>query len=251
MTDTDGGPQFIAHRGAASCFPENSLIGIEAALRSGASHVEIDVQVSADGIPVVLHDEHLERITGQPGSVVQTDWATLSTLPAGEPGRLGAAFAYTRLITLEALATRWQDWPGATLWVEIKEESIWHFGITRVVESILAALRAIAKQFILISYDHCVLQYVRERCDAPIGWVLHDYDDASRRTADRLSPEFMICNVNKIPIEGLWSGPWQWALYEFTDPQLALQWHHLGAQFIETMAITELLQDPRLRRDQA
>jgi len=249
MTDADSRPQLIAHRGAASRFPENSLIGIDAALQAGARHIEIDVQLSADGVPVVIHDEHLERITGQSGSVLRTDWQTLSNMPAGEPGRLGEAFSNTRLTTLKALVARWKNWPGATLWVEIKEESIWRFGIEQVMKRILPTLHPIVGRFIIISYDRRILQCIRSRYGAPIGWVLHGYDEVSRGIAAQLSPEFMICNVSKITAEGLWPGPWQWALYEFTDPELALQWHHRGAQFIETMAITELLQDPRWRRD--
>ena len=51
----------LAHRGWASRYPENSRAGIEAALRAGVPSVEIDVQLSGDGVPMVIHDAGLER----------------------------------------------------------------------------------------------------------------------------------------------------------------------------------------------
>lgn len=244
MTDVARRPQLIAHRGAASRFPENSLIGIEAALRAGARHVEIDIQLSGDGVPIVLHDERLDRVTGLPGSVFDFSADALRALPSGEPERLGTAFPGSRLVTLDELVALWLAWPGATLWVEIKEESIRRFGTSRVLRAVLNALRPIAGRFVLISYDPCILEYARAAHQTPIGWVLHSYDEASRHMADRLHPNFLICNVAKVTAEGLWPGPWQWALYEFTDPEAALQWHRRGAEYIESMAAPELLRAP-------
>jgi len=245
MDDLNGRPRLIAHRGAANLFPENSLIGIEAALRAGARHVEIDIQLSRDGVPMVIHDDRLHRVTGHPGSVFDLDADELRALPCGEPGRLGSSFPGPRLVTLYELVALWLAWPNATLWVEIKEESIRRFSATRVLEEVLTALHPITGRFVLISYDPHILDHARERCNAPIGWVLHGYDDDTRLTADRLCPEFLICNVRKITAEGLWPGAWQWALYEFSDPEPALHWFLKGAQFIETMAITEFLRNPR------
>ncbi|OQY57357.1 MAG: hypothetical protein B6245_17100 [Desulfobacteraceae bacterium 4572_88] len=54
-------PLNIAHRGARSLAPENTLLAGQRALDSGADAWEIDVQLSADGVPVVIHDDTLER----------------------------------------------------------------------------------------------------------------------------------------------------------------------------------------------
>lgn len=55
-------PQIIAHRGMPRAFPENSLPGFAAALALGVDAVELDVHVTADGVPVVHHDPELGRI---------------------------------------------------------------------------------------------------------------------------------------------------------------------------------------------
>ncbi|MFS1882205.1 glycerophosphodiester phosphodiesterase, partial [Vibrio splendidus] len=52
-----------AHRGAASLAPENTLASIEQAAKVGANWVEIDTQLSADGIPMVFHDKTVNRCT--------------------------------------------------------------------------------------------------------------------------------------------------------------------------------------------
>ncbi|HWQ05891.1 MAG TPA: glycerophosphodiester phosphodiesterase [Feifaniaceae bacterium] len=54
----------IAHRGFSSRYPENSLLAFEKALSLGADGAEFDIQLTADGVPVVFHDESLLRITG-------------------------------------------------------------------------------------------------------------------------------------------------------------------------------------------
>jgi glycerophosphoryl diester phosphodiesterase len=60
----------LAHRGDWRRAPENSLAALTAALGvPGCDGVEFDVRVSADGVPVLAHDETLERVYGRPGRV--------------------------------------------------------------------------------------------------------------------------------------------------------------------------------------
>jgi glycerophosphoryl diester phosphodiesterase len=59
-----------AHRGARRQAPENTLPAFRRAVELGAEGVEFDVQLSADGVPVVIHDETLERTTDGRGRVV-------------------------------------------------------------------------------------------------------------------------------------------------------------------------------------
>lgn len=57
-------PKVIGHRGAASYAPENTLESFREAHRRGARWVEIDVKLTADGVPIVMHDSSLKRTTG-------------------------------------------------------------------------------------------------------------------------------------------------------------------------------------------
>ena len=72
-----------AHRGTSAWFPENTLAAFEAAIASGADSVELDVQLSADGVAVVIHDDTVDRTTNGSGAVAQLTAAELGALDAG------------------------------------------------------------------------------------------------------------------------------------------------------------------------
>ncbi len=77
-------PLAIAHRTAMGHAPENTLLGVRRALELGADGVEIDVQLSADGVPVLLHDQLLERTTNGAGPVGEATVEQLRALDAGQ-----------------------------------------------------------------------------------------------------------------------------------------------------------------------
>jgi glycerophosphoryl diester phosphodiesterase len=77
-------PRWIAHRGGGSLAPENTLAGIRLAARLGYRAVEFDVMLSADGTPILIHDETLERTTNGIGNVCETPDALLFALDAGD-----------------------------------------------------------------------------------------------------------------------------------------------------------------------
>ncbi len=76
-------PRAMAHRGAKAHAPENTLASLRAAADSGVGWVEFDVMLTADGVPVLFHDETLERTTGTPGRMAETSLAALRRLDAG------------------------------------------------------------------------------------------------------------------------------------------------------------------------
>ena len=73
-------PLVFAHRGGMTLGPENRLSTFDAGLKSGADGLELDVQLSADGIVVVHHDPTLERTTRGTGLVASKTAAELSRL---------------------------------------------------------------------------------------------------------------------------------------------------------------------------
>jgi glycerophosphoryl diester phosphodiesterase len=73
----------IAHRGSSSEAPENTLPAFEAAVRRGADAIELDVRVTADGAPVVLHDATLDRTTDRTGPLAALTLAELRGVDAG------------------------------------------------------------------------------------------------------------------------------------------------------------------------
>lgn len=70
-------PRVIGHRGAAAYAPENTLASFREARRRGATWVEIDVKLTADGVPIVMHDDSLKRTMGIDRLVAATPRAQL------------------------------------------------------------------------------------------------------------------------------------------------------------------------------
>lgn len=93
-------PKLIGHRGAAASAPENTLSSIRQAHREGASWVEFDVKLTADGVPILMHDDRLKRTTDGKGKVAKVSNHDLQDLDAGT--WFGAAFAGERVPSLRA-----------------------------------------------------------------------------------------------------------------------------------------------------
>ena len=76
-------PFWIAHRGAGTLAPENTLAAFERGASLGFAMFECDVQLSADGVPFLLHDLHLSRTTNGQGQAADQTWGCLQGLDAG------------------------------------------------------------------------------------------------------------------------------------------------------------------------
>lgn len=92
-------PRYIAHRGGGALAPENTLAGIRLAARLGFRAIEFDVMLSADGVPVLFHDETLERTTDGSGKLAEHTLAQLRKLDAGSKHH--PAFASESIPTLD------------------------------------------------------------------------------------------------------------------------------------------------------
>jgi len=76
-------PLVIAHRGASADAPENTLAAFALALEQAADGIELDVQLSADGWPVIIHDDTVDRTSNGSGLVSQMTVAKLQALDLG------------------------------------------------------------------------------------------------------------------------------------------------------------------------
>jgi glycerophosphoryl diester phosphodiesterase len=107
----------FGHRGAAALAPENTLAAIKEAAVAGVAGVEIDTQLTADGIPVIFHDETLDRCTNGSGKLAAHTLNELKKLDAGS--WFSPSFANEPVPTLEeALQTCCEN--GLSLNLEIK-----------------------------------------------------------------------------------------------------------------------------------
>ena len=149
--------QVIAHRGASRDCPENTLAAFDEALRQGADGIELDVQLSRDGIPVVYHDRTLVRAGGGRRRVARIDFAELAALDPG--ARVDRRFRGQHIPALEDVLARYG---GRTLLlVEIKTREgrtgrERHERLARAVARLVQE-RKLERNVWMLSFDPAVL----------------------------------------------------------------------------------------------
>ncbi|MFD0142432.1 MULTISPECIES: glycerophosphodiester phosphodiesterase [unclassified Streptomyces] len=107
----------VAHRGASSLAPENTMVAQEVGRRSGADYIENDVQLSQDGVPYLMHDATVDRTTNGSGDITTLRSAQLDRLDAGS--WFAPVFTGVRVPTLAAQLADLRS-RGGNLLLEIK-----------------------------------------------------------------------------------------------------------------------------------
>ena len=239
-------PKLVAHRGFAAKYPENSKSAFNAAIALGGTYLELDVQLTADHIPVVIHDTTLSRTGNDETNVICAEWQSLQAKTIGESERLGEAFSNEKLMALADFADLLEANPQVHAFVEIKEESVEKFGAEIVASSVMETLTRVKKQCSIISFDSFILFHLQKNYpEMAIGFVLHKYDDEHKGIAEQMQPDILICNYKKIPDEdgSLWEGNCQWFIYEVVEVDVAWKWFQRGVEYIETMEFESMMNE--------
>ncbi|MFQ5352274.1 MAG: glycerophosphodiester phosphodiesterase [Candidatus Binatia bacterium] len=121
----------LGHRGASGTHPENTLVSFRVAVEAGADGFEFDVQLSRDGVPVVIHDDVLERTTDGTGCVADRDADYLGGLDAGS--WRGDEFATARLPLLDEVLAEFSG--RCVMNLELKPDSRRQELVRSVLES--------------------------------------------------------------------------------------------------------------------
>ena len=114
--------QIIAHRGFSSVRPENTFASFEHAINSGFNLIELDVHLSKDGVPVVMHDVTVDRTSNGSGPIKSKTLDELKQLDAGSwfPKDSDMDFGIQRIPTLEEIISTFRS--KAHVFIEIKSE---------------------------------------------------------------------------------------------------------------------------------
>ena len=163
-------PKIFAHRGASAVAPENTLPAFEKALEMGADGTELDVQATADGQLVVLHDYNLERTTTGAGPLRSHTLAQLAGIDAGI--RFDTAFSGTPIPTLEQVF----DLVGDSFIVNVEIKNMdWDGG--REPEPLVRLIqrRRLYDQVIVSSFNPIALRKMRQLDPSvPLGLLYFD-----------------------------------------------------------------------------
>lgn len=161
----------IAHRGASSYAPENTLAAFDLALEMDVRHLELDVHLSSDGHVVVIHDDTLDRTTNGSGPVTSHTLAALQELDAGS--WFGAAFTGARIPTLDEVLERYKG--RAHIHTEIKGHTT---GLSHRTADLVRHHRMV-DQVTMTSFQRVRLEEIRAFApELPTGWLAGEVSEA-------------------------------------------------------------------------
>lgn len=143
-------PLIIAHRGASADAPENSLAAFGLAAEQGADGIELDVRLSADGHPVVIHDGRVDRTTNGTGRVDRLTMAELQALELAEGETIPALHT-----VFEVLG------PRLLYFIEIKDFSWRGQGIETAVADLIQAFH-LENRALVSSFNPFVVRRARQ-----------------------------------------------------------------------------------------
>ena len=115
----DHSPLIIGHRGASAVAPENTLASFRRAIEAGADGIEFDVQLSRDGVPVIIHDDTLRRTGLRPERVVDLSAEEIQTVDAGSWFSPTGEYRGEKIPTLQQLLEDFSN-NNALLYLELK-----------------------------------------------------------------------------------------------------------------------------------
>ena len=173
-----GLPMLLGHRGAMARAPENTLGAFQAALDDGAHGVELDTTLAGDSIPVVLHDDTLDRTTTVHGKPSDFDADELADVDAGS---WFAGWGVESVPRLDDALAMMPD--GAVVNVELKGPTPAWAGLEKNVVEVIS--RHTPRVKILVSSFHPaqLLEVRRIQPSVPIGVLLWPQSTLALRTA--------------------------------------------------------------------
>jgi len=236
--------RLVAHRGFQRKYPENTLLAMREAVEAGARLIETDIQLTADLQPVLYHDAHLARISGQEGVIHDLKLEETTKIAASEPFRLGEQFGDQTITSLDTFCGFLENHKAVTAFVELKEESLEKFGANNVLEAISRPLSRIREQAVLISFNVECIALAKKRGFSRLGVVLNSWEQKDSPAITDIDPEYLFTNVNLIPSEQieLESIKPLLVVYEIDDPIQASELFNLGVDLVETFDIGGMIE---------
>ena len=233
-------PRIVAHRGGGALAPENTLGAIRLGASRGFKGVEFDVMLTADALPIIIHDETLERTTNGRGSVPKMNYSELVSLDAG---------GGERIPTFEEAAQLCREL-GVWANVEIKPAQ-GHERATGLAVALLARelWRGAALQPLLSSFSVVALEAAQEAApELRRGFLVGKVPEDWQATMQRLDCAALHCNYKALTpalaqaIHGAGYGILLWTV---NDPAIARQMLDYGADCLVTDALDRIGPDFR------
>lgn len=155
---------YFAHRGLSDYAPENTMIAFEKAVQAGAKAIELDIQLTADGKIVVMHDFYLGRTNDGQGLLMEQDYEKIAGLDAGK--WFAPEFSGERIPLLEEVL---QQVPKE-IFLNIEMKKLAFDKRKDFAKKLVDLLHCYPREVLVSSFDHHLLKAVQEEDDSiPLG----------------------------------------------------------------------------------
>lgn len=163
----------VGHRGLPSRTPENTLASFNAALDAGARWIETDVDILADGTPIVIHDTTLDRTTDHSGQIYSLTKPDLAAIDAGS--WFGPQFTDERIPLLSQLITL-ANQRSLNLNLELKANEQGAERTLQQIDSVIEALEDLdgEREVIISSFSQPLLARFHQRAPQYAVGVLYE-----------------------------------------------------------------------------
>jgi glycerophosphoryl diester phosphodiesterase len=233
-------PVFIAHRGYASVYPENTLIALDAARKAGAEFVEVDIQLSADQVPVLFHDRNLERLCQQTGAIHDYTFTQLEKFNVTDEEKFSKQYTNNKITSLKIFINYLKEHPELNAFIELKRSMIEEFGEERVLQILLPMFADMEKQISFISYNQTILKTIHNSTEFKTGIVVDEWAEYNKDAG--WHSEWLFCSYEGLPEDNAeLEIQSQLAIFEVGNIGLAKHLLARGIIHLETFRIKEML----------
>ena len=237
-------PEIIGHRGACNSTPENTIVSILKAAKLGAKWLELDVRLSSDKVPVIFHDDTLDRTTNSYGLVNKLTLKSLKQLDAGS--WYDTSFSGEQIPTLLETINQCLKL-GLGMNLEIKPNLGEAQETVRATISVIQEFKQKLKNNMLFSSFNvsCLQELLNLAPEWPRGLLLNNFnsdwlDCARSLNCYSVHPNFECMknstDINAVTNLGLYIIP-----YTVNDRSTAMHLLHLGAKSIITDNLEALI----------
>ena len=230
----DNMPKIIAHRGGCADLPDNTLVAFRQAKQYGARMVEFDVQLTLDGVPIILHDDTLDRTTDGTGNVHDMTLKEVRQFKKDDGNPIPTLEETLQCLVEQQLIAN----------IEIKQCV---YDVPHTVDKVMAvALKYKSKlpSMLISSFQYSTLSLIHHHYkDIPIGLLYHKLPEFGLQQAKQLNCYSIgIENqyLDQSTVELIKAQHYALLCYVVNDPTRAEQLFSWGVDGIFTGALTEM-----------
>ena len=161
----------FGHRGFSGEYPENTMLAFQKAVEAGCDGIELDVQLTRDLVPVIMHDEKVDRTTDGSGYVYDLTFDEIRRLDCSYPDKFGGKFGQLEVTSLREYLEWMAEEENLITNIELKNSVYYYGGMERMVMDMICEY-GLEDRIILSSFNNASIVLCRQNDDTIAGGFL-------------------------------------------------------------------------------